>query len=55
MTLNDWIANGVNVYELRTFEGSSYNTCIHQKPIVELNQKVVKGQILTDATAVKHN
>ncbi len=54
VTLNDWIANGVNVYELRTFEGSSYNTCIHQKPIVELNQKVVKGQILTDATAVKH-
>lgn len=52
-SIDDWLANGVNTYKLRTFEGSSYNTLIHQTPIVEIGQYVQKGQLLTNATSVK--
>ncbi len=51
--VDDWLANGVSTYKLRTFEGSSYNTLIHQTPIVEVGQFVKKGQLLTNATSVK--
>jgi DNA-directed RNA polymerase subunit beta len=52
-SVDDWLANGVSTYKLRTFEGSSYNTLIHQTPIVEVGQYVKKGQLLTNATSVK--
>jgi DNA-directed RNA polymerase subunit beta len=52
-SVDDWLANGVNNYKLRTFEGSSYNTLIHQTPIVVVGQHVKKGQLLTNATSVK--
>ena len=36
------------VHRLLNFEKSNQSMCLHQKPIVDLNQKVTKGQILAD-------
>jgi DNA-directed RNA polymerase subunit beta len=51
--VEDWLSNGVNTYYLRTFQGSSYNTLIHQTPIVTKGQYVNKGQLLSNAASVK--
>lgn len=50
--INDWISNGVEIYHLRYFEGSNYNTCVHQVPIVKVGDKINKDQILTNASAI---
>ncbi|WP_156286262.1 DNA-directed RNA polymerase subunit beta [Oceanivirga salmonicida] len=36
------------LYRLLNFEKSNQSMCLHQKPIVDLGQKVKKGQILAD-------
>lgn len=50
--LDEWCSEGIQTYYLEYFEGSSYNTCVHQKPIVKLGQKVLKGELLTNSSAV---
>lgn len=52
-SVEDWLSHGVNIYYLRNFQGSSYNTLIHQTPIVTKGQFITKGQLLTNATSVK--
>ena len=47
------ITIGSRVYELRKFKRSNANTCINQKPIVELGQKVKQGQVLADGIGTK--
>ena len=39
---------GVYVHDLRKFMRSNAGTCINQKPIVKLGQKIKKGQVLAD-------
>jgi DNA-directed RNA polymerase subunit beta len=39
---------GADIYQLIKFKRSNQNTCINQKPIVRVGQKVVKGQVLAD-------
>src|SRR4051794_12156767 len=39
---------GADIYPLTKFKRSNQNTCISQKPIVRVGQKVHKGQILAD-------
>ncbi|MGH2571155.1 MAG: DNA-directed RNA polymerase subunit beta, partial [bacterium] len=39
---------GLDVYRLTKFKRSDQNTCINQKPIVRVGQKVTKGQVLAD-------
>jgi DNA-directed RNA polymerase subunit beta len=39
---------GADIYNLTKFKRSNQNTCISQKPIVRVGQKVVKGQVLGD-------
>ena len=39
---------GADIYPMTKFKRSNQNTCINQKPIVSVNQKVHKGQILAD-------
>lgn len=40
-------------YQLAKFLRSNQNTCIHQKPLVKINQKVKKGTVLADGYASK--
>jgi len=39
---------GADIYNLTKFKRSNQNTCISQKPIVRVGQKVHKGQVLAD-------
>ena len=39
---------GADIYTLTKFRRSNQNTCINQKPIVHVGQKVERGQVLAD-------
>jgi DNA-directed RNA polymerase subunit beta len=39
---------GADIYPMTKFKRSNQNTCINQKPIVKVGQKVHKGQVLGD-------
>ena len=39
---------GADIYPLTKFKRSNQNTCISQKPIIRVGQKVEKGQVLAD-------
>jgi DNA-directed RNA polymerase beta subunit len=39
---------GADIYPMTKFKRSNQNTCINQKPIVRVGQKVPKGQVLAD-------
>ncbi|MFN7994991.1 MAG: DNA-directed RNA polymerase subunit beta [Bryobacteraceae bacterium] len=39
---------GADIYQLTKFKRSNQNTCINQKPIVAMGQRVMKGQVLAD-------
>ena len=39
---------GADIYPMTKFKRSNQNTCITQKPIVRVGQKVHKGQVLAD-------
>ncbi len=41
-------------YHLRKFVGLNERTCLNQKPVVRLGQKVKKGQIIADGAATHH-
>lgn len=49
---DDWIAQGVETYDLKKFQRSSYSTWIHQAPVVKAGDRVEVGDILTDGTSV---
>jgi DNA-directed RNA polymerase subunit beta len=42
------VAKGIFAYPLRKFMRSNASTCINQKPIVKVGQKIKKGQVLAD-------
>ena len=42
-----------DVYPLRKFQGLNERTCLNQKPIVKLGQKVKAGDIIADGAATK--
>ncbi len=39
---------GADIYQMTKFKRSNQNTCINQKPIVEVGQRVKKGAVLAD-------
>ncbi len=41
------------VYRLKKFERSNAGTCINQRPLVEVGQKVKRGEIIADGAATK--
>lgn len=45
------VIDNADEYELRKFVGLNERTCLNQKPIVKLNQKVEKDQIIADGAA----
>ena len=47
----DRIDVGSDSYEMRKFKGLNERTCLNQKPIVRLGDKVEKGQVLADGAA----
>jgi len=47
------IVVGGKKYHLRKFERSNANTCINQRPLVKLGQKVKEGEIIADGAATK--
>jgi len=49
----DRITVGDEIYHLRKFQGLNERTCLNQKPIVKLGEKVKKEQIIADGAATK--
>ena len=47
-------ASTTREYVLRKFVGLNERTCLNQKPIVKIGQKVKKGQIIADGAATHH-
>jgi DNA-directed RNA polymerase subunit beta len=45
---------GSREYNLRKFVGLNERTCLNQKPLVKMGQKVKKGLIMTDSAATHH-
>lgn len=39
---------GVDIYSLRKFQRSNQNTCINQRPLVTVGDKVIKGEVVAD-------
>jgi DNA-directed RNA polymerase subunit beta len=39
---------GADIYQLTKFKRSNQNTCINQKPIVNVGQRVKKGEVIAD-------
>ena len=44
---------GADIYNLTKFKRSNQNTCISQKPVVHVGQKVEKGQVLADGPSTE--
>ncbi len=51
---SDEIVVGGVTYPLRKFARSNANTCINQRPIVELGQRVEEGDVIADGAATKN-
>ena len=45
---------GADSYELKKYKGLNERTCINQKPIVNVGDKVEKGQVIADGAATYH-
>ncbi|MBB3711121.1 DNA-directed RNA polymerase subunit beta [Limimaricola variabilis] len=39
---------GVDIYRMRKFQRSNQNTCINQRPLVKVGDKVGKGEVIAD-------
>ncbi|MBN1845078.1 MAG: DNA-directed RNA polymerase subunit beta [Sedimentisphaerales bacterium] len=46
------VLNDADEYELRKFVGLNERTCLNQKPIVDLGQKVKKGEVIADGAGI---
>ena len=49
----DFTKSGVDIYNLQKFKRSNQNTCINQKPLVTVGDKVGTGDIIADGPATK--
>ncbi|GJQ28274.1 MAG: DNA-directed RNA polymerase subunit beta [Phycisphaerae bacterium] len=47
------IVDNADEYILRKFVGLNERTCLNQKPVVKLGQKVEKGQVIADGASTK--
>ncbi len=50
---NTFSEMGYDVYTLQTFKRSNSGTCIHQRPIVAVGDKVEAGQVIVDGTSTE--
>ncbi len=44
---------GVDIYKLRKFQRSNQNTCINQRPLVKVGDRVSKGDIIADGPSTE--
>ena len=51
---NTFSEMGYDVYKLQTFKRSNSGTCIHQRPIVAVGDKVEAGQVIVDGTSTEN-
>ena len=49
----DYSRSGVDIYNLQKFKRSNQNTCINQKPLVRVGDKVTSGDIIADGPSTK--
>tara|TARA_A100001011_G_scaffold350347_1_gene389591 strand:- start:101 stop:3721 length:3621 start_codon:yes stop_codon:yes gene_type:complete len=49
----DYSQSGVDIYNLQKFKRSNQNTCINQKPLVRVGDKVRAGDIIADGPSTK--
>jgi DNA-directed RNA polymerase subunit beta len=49
----DFTKSAVDIYNLQKFKRSNQNTCINQKPLVRVGDKVKLGDIIADGPATK--
>ena len=49
----DYTKSGVDIYNLQKFKRSNQNTCINQKPLVRVGDKVQSGDIIADGPSTK--
>jgi len=49
----DFTKSGVDIYNLQKFKRSNQNTCINQKPLVRVGDKVRTGDIIADGPSTK--
>ena len=49
----DFTKSGVDIYNLQKFKRSNQNTCINQKPLVRVGDKVNSGDIIADGPSTK--
>ncbi len=49
----DYSKSGVDIYNLQKFKRSNQNTCINQKPLVRVGDKVKYGDIIADGPSTK--
>ena len=49
----DYSQSGVDIYNLQKFKRSNQNTCINQKPLVRVGDKVKLGDIIADGPSTK--
>jgi DNA-directed RNA polymerase subunit beta len=49
----DFTKSGVDIYNLQKFKRSNQNTCINQKPLVRVGDKVSPGDIIADGPSTK--
>ena len=47
-------STGVKIYNLLKFQRSNQNTCVTQSPLVNVGEKVVKGDIIADGPSTDH-
>jgi len=49
----DFTKSGVDIYNLQKFKRSNQNTCINQKPLVRVGDRVNSGDIIADGPSTK--
>ena len=45
--------SGVDIYNFKKFQRSNQNTCINQRPLVNIGDKVLKNQVIADGQATE--